>query len=280
MTTLDQQAAPRFVRRTADNPSPMTLDGTNSYVLFTADDTAAVIIDPGPELEAHLQELGELVGERELRGIVLTHHHWDHSDLLKTVDEWAPQTPVFAVDSRFARFVPALEHDDLHGDDAILEFGPADTDRIQLIPTPGHTLDSISVLYGSVLFSGDTVLGRGTAVIMHGDGSVEKYLDSLTRLRAMVDEGLVTEIQPAHGETITNPGQVLDYYIAHRRERLDEVRAALKEHEAELTGVEISPEHELTEKVGQTVYATAPQDMRATVNTIVAAQLEYVQKHG
>ena len=58
------------------------------------------------------------------------------------------------------------------------------------------------------------------------------------------------------------------------------MRAALKEHEAELTGVEISPEHELTEKVGQTVYATAPQDMRATVNTIVAAQLEYVQKHG
>ena len=52
----------------------MTLDGTNSYVLFTADDTAAVMIDPGPELEAHLQELGELVGDRELRGIVLTHH--------------------------------------------------------------------------------------------------------------------------------------------------------------------------------------------------------------
>lgn len=280
MTTPDQQPAPRFVRRTADNPSLMTLDGTNSYVLFTADDTAAVIVDPGPELEAHLQALGELVGDRELRGIVLTHHHWDHSDLLKTVDEWAPQTPVFAVDSRFARFIPALEPDDLHGDDAILEFGPAATDRIQLIPTPGHTLDSISVLFGSVLFSGDTVLGRGTTVIMHGDGSVEKYLDSLTRLRAMVDEGLVTEIQPAHGETITDPGEVLDYYIAHRRERLDEVRAALKEHEAELTGVEISPEHELTEKVGRTVYATAPQDMRETVNTIVAAQLEYVQKHG
>lgn len=280
MTTPDQQPTPRFVRRTADNPSLMTLDGTNSYVLFTADDTAAVMIDPGPELAEHLQALGELVEDRELRGIVLTHHHWDHSDLLKTVDDWAPQTPVFAVDSRFARFVPALETDHLHGDDAVIEFGPADTDRIQLIPTPGHTLDSISVLFGSVLFSGDTVLGRGTTVIMHGDGSVEKYLDSLTRLRAMVDEGLVTEIQPAHGDTITDPGEVLDYYIAHRRERLDEVRAALKEHEAELTGVDISPGHELTEKVGRTVYATAPQDMRETVNTIVAAQLEYVQKHG
>lgn len=280
MTTPDQQPTPRFVRRTADNPSLMTLDGTNSYVLFTADDTAAVMIDPGPELAEHLQALGGIVGDRELRGIVLTHHHWDHSDLLKTVDDWAPQTPVFAVDSRFARFVPALETDDLHGDDAVLEFGPAGTDRIQLIPTPGHTLDSISVLFGSVLFSGDTVLGRGTTVIMHGDGSVEKYLDSLTRLRAMVDEGLVTEIQPAHGDTITDPAEVLDYYIAHRRERLDEVRAALKEHEAELTGVDISPGHELTEKVGRTVYATAPQDMWETVNTIVAAQLEYVQKHG
>ena len=280
MMTADQQPAPRFACRTADNPSPMTLDGTNSYVLFTADDKAAVIIDPGPEINEHLEALGELVGDRELRGIVLTHHHWDHSDLLKSVDEWAPQTPVFAVDSRFARFVPALEHANLHGDDAVLEFGPADADRIQLISTPGHTLDSISVLFGRVLFSGDTVLGRGTTVIMHGDGSVEKYLDSLTRLRAMVDEGLITEIQPAHGDAIAEPAEVLDYYISHRRERLDEVRAALKEHEAELDGAEISPEHPLTEAVGRIVYATAPQNMRATVNTIVAAQLEYVQKHG
>ena len=280
MMTNEQHPAPRFARRTADNPSPMTLDGTNSYVLFTADDNAAVIIDPGPQLDEHLGALSELVGDRELRGIVLTHHHWDHSDLLKTVDEWAPQTPVFAVDSAFARFVPPLEHEDLSGDNAVLEFGPAETDRIRLVSTPGHTLDSISVLAGTVLFSGDTVLGRGTTVIMHGDGSVEKYLDSLARLRSMVEQGRITEIQPAHGESIANPAEVLDYYISHRRERLDEVRAALAEQDAQLDGLEISPEHELTEAVGRIVYATAPQDMRQTVNTIVAAQLEYVQKHG
>lgn len=278
MTDTDQQV--RFERRTADNPGLMTLDGTNSYVLYTADDEAAIMIDPGPESAEHLQALSDAVGDRDLRGIVLTHHHWDHSDLLKTVDEWAPQAPVFSVDERFARHVPALDPEDLAREDAVLEFGPAETDRVQLIATPGHTLDSISVLAGPVLFSGDTVLGRGTTVIMHGDGSVEAYLESLQRIKGLIDDGRIESIQPAHGAEITDPAGVLDYYISHRHERLDEVRAALDEHGVDLAHVEIAAGHDVTHAVGRTVYTSVPDDLRPTVNTIVAAQLEYVQKHG
>ena len=100
--------------------------------------------------------------------------------------------------------------------------------ELRVVPTPGHTADSVCLLLPAdgALLTGDTVLGRGTTVIA-GDGSLADYLASLDRLRALADAERLRTLLPGHGPLLADPAGVLDFYLAHRRERLAEVRAAL-----------------------------------------------------
>lgn len=246
------------MRIRADNPSPMTLEGTNTFVLSDVQQTRALLIDPGPELAEHRQAFLAEVGARELAGIVLTHRHGDHSEMLGSVDEWAPDVPVYAELPEFARHTEPLV------DGQQISFGAGPDDVLSIVATPGHTSDSISVLHGTTLYAGDTVLGRGTTVITHPEGSVADYLDSLERLRAMVASGEIEIIEPAHGPVIVDPQTVLDHYVQHRHERLDQVRDAI-------AGGAHTPAD-----VADVVYADVPADVRAAVEQIVAAQLEYL----
>ena len=246
------------MRIRANNPSPMTLDGTNSFVLGSAAGTSALLIDPGPELADHKSALLAEVGERRLSGIILTHQHADHSEMLATAEEWAPGVPVHAMLPRFARLADPLQDGDR------IRFGDDAEDDVTIIHTPGHTSDSVSVLHGTTLYAGDTVLGRGTTVITHPEGSVADYLDSLDRLSGLVDNGRVTVIEPAHGPVITDPGAVLSHYRQHRARRLDEVRAALGAGDR------------TPAQVADRVYAEVPSSVRPAVEQIVAAQLEYL----
>ena len=97
-----------------------------------------------------------------------------------------------------------------------------------MVATPGHTADSVCLLLPAdgALLTGDTVLGRGTTVIAQ-DGNLGDYLASLDRLRALADEQQLSMLLPGHGPLLADPAGVLDFYIAHRRERLAEIRAAL-----------------------------------------------------
>ncbi len=97
-----------------------------------------------------------------------------------------------------------------------------------MVPTPGHTTDSVCLLLPAdgALLTGDTVLGRGTTVIAQ-DGNLGDYLASLDRLRALADAEQLRMLLPGHGPLLADPAGVLDFYIAHRQERLAEVRAAL-----------------------------------------------------
>ena len=100
--------------------------------------------------------------------------------------------------------------------------------ELRVVATPGHTADSLSLLVTADggLLTGDTVLGRGTTVIA-SDGSLGDYLRTLDELRSLADEAGLRALLPGHGPLLSDPSGVLDYYIAHRRERLDQVRAAL-----------------------------------------------------
>ncbi|WP_236862598.1 MBL fold metallo-hydrolase [Brevibacterium daeguense] len=236
----------------------MTLDGTNSYVLDSAGGSTALLIDPGPELAEHRSALLAAVGDRDLRGIILTHQHADHSEMLGSIEAWAPEVPVHAVLERFAR------HSEPVHDGQRISFGSAAEDVVEVIATPGHTADSISVLHGTTLYSGDTVLGRGTTVITHPEGSVGDYLNSLETLRSLVSVGRIETIEPAHGPRIENPAAVLDYYRTHRAERIEQVRQALA---AGASGAE---------EVRDIVYRDVPDNVREAALQIVRAQLEYV----
>ena len=261
------------IRVTAQNPSPMTLDGTNSYIVPSSDLCSVALIDPGPELDSHKRALENAVDCATLTAIVLTHHHADHSEMLGTAHEWAPGVPIYAVDEAFAKGAPALTS--LPPEGHVVEFGSHESDRLTLIPTPGHTADSISVLHGNTLFSGDTILGEGTTVIMYPEGSVGQYLDSMQRISDLVDHTVET-IEPAHGPTVENPRAVVDYYISHRNERLDQVIAAVER----VGTIELDETDAISQdyagRVADLVYADVPQKLRPAVLSSVSAQLEYL----
>ena len=219
MTAIDGSGTPRARCVLAPNPSLMTLDGTNTWLIAEPGTEPAIVVDPGPDDAGHLDRVRAAAAEagQRIEKIVLTHGHADHSAGARRLAELTG-APVLAVDPGYR--LGAAE-----------ALGPGDSVRagpceLRVIETPGHTSDSVSLLLeadGAVL-TGDTVLGRGTTVIA-GDGNLGDYLRSLDRLRVLADD--LQALLPGHGPLLTKPAATLDYYIAHRAERLAAVEAAL-----------------------------------------------------
>jgi glyoxylase-like metal-dependent hydrolase (beta-lactamase superfamily II) len=175
---LDQDPS-GVVRVRAPNPSPLTLDGTNTYV------AGRWVVDPGPADERHLDAVRAAGGDA-IEGVVLTHDHPDHA-------EGAAALGAPVVRPRDGQRV-----------------GPFET-----LATPGHSPDSVCLLLGRTCFTGDTVLGSGSVFIAPGEGSLADYLDSLRRLRELELEVLC----PGHGPYVWDPAAKLEEYIDHRLER-------------------------------------------------------------
>lgn len=238
----------------ADNPGPMTLDGTNTYVLRTG--SGNVVVDPGPLLEEHLRSVAD-TGRVAL--IVLTHHHPDHVAGAALFAELT-KAPVRARDPRLCR-----GGDPLH-DGAEIQLAELD---LRVIHTPGHTADSIclTVTDGSTraLVSGDTVLGRGTSIVAHPDGVLGDYLNSLRRLREIARSGGETHLLlPGHGPVRADAAGVVEQYLEHRQLRLDQVRAALA------AGARTPMD------VVATVYADVDRAVWPAAEATVRAQLDYL----
>jgi glyoxylase-like metal-dependent hydrolase (beta-lactamase superfamily II) len=214
----------------APNPSLMTLDGTNTWLVAEPGAAAAIVVDPGPDDEGHLRRVNEIATGAGLRieMIVLTHGHLDHSGGARWL-AGLTGAPVLAVDPAHR-----LGSEGLRPGDTVRAAGC----ELRVIETPGHSADSVSLLLeadGAVL-TGDTVLGRGTTVI-GTDGNLSDYLISLDRLRALTDARGLTALLPGHGPLLADPAGTLDYYIAHRAERLAAVEAALAAGETTLPGI-------------------------------------------
>ena len=205
----------------APNPSPMTLDGTNTWILAEPGSSRAVVVDPGPAHAGHLHRVRDqaaTAGQRVAQ-ILLTHSHPDHA---AGAAAFAALTgaPVRAADPAFR-----LGDEGLAPGDTLTAAGT----EIHVIPTPGHSADSVCLHLPAdrALLTGDTVLGRGTTVIAD-DGNLTDYLASLDRLRQLTGQAELVALLPGHGPMLSNPAATLDYYISHRHERLAEVTAALE----------------------------------------------------
>lgn len=264
------------------NPSPMTLEGTNTWLLAEPGSKEVVVVDPGPLHEPHLQALLDIVDGRGARVALtlLTHGHPDHAE---SAGRFAQLTgsPVRAV---------GRGHDDLADGDVLLVGGL----EVVTVATPGHTADSVSFLLPaeSVLLTGDTVLGRGTTVVAYPDGELAPYLESLARLDRLAGSGRVTSIAPGHGPMVPDAAGTIRAYAQHRRERLEQVRttvARLAEQSqvagsgsvadgaataAPAQGRGAAPE--LADLVVREVYADVPAAVWPAARLSVLAQLDYL----
>ena len=251
-----EQVTTRALRLLAPNPGPMTLDGTNTWVLREPGETGSVVVDPGPLDETHLTRVAE---HGPVRLIVLTHGHLDHSEGAARLRELT-SAPVVARD-------PALCIDA----EPLADGGAAPVEGLEWLTllTPGHSSDSVCLLLRAdrALLTGDTVLGRGTTVVAHPDGRLADYLESLQRLRDLAD-GEIDIVLPGHGPVVDAPIQVLDYYLQHRRERLDQVRAAVDAGDADAAAVV------------RRVYADVDEALWPAAELSVRAQLEYLTAIG
>lgn len=252
----------------APNPGPMTLDGTNSYLLSGNGGASVVVVDPGPPDEGHQAALAA-AGPVEL--ILITHRHLDHTEGAAALAA-TTGAPVRAADPAFCR-----GGDPLADGEAVTAAGLA----IEVLATPGHTADSVCFLLpadpdadpaaghdrgGRAVLTGDTILGRGTTVIAPPDGSLRDYLGTLRVLAAL---GHVPAL-PAHGPQLPDLESVALEYLAHREQRLDQIRAALVQLGLDARAAGVT-------EVTDVVYHDVDPSVRRAAEFSVAAQLDYLR---
>jgi len=232
-----------------DNPSAMTLDGTNTWLVRGPDADSSVIIDPGSPDIGHLERVAAVAGRVTV--ILITHQHPDHVGGAPWISERVG-APVRAFDHRLCRDAAPLE------DGEVLAAGGIE---LTVRHTPGHTEDSVCFEAAGAMFTGDTVLGRGTTVL----SDLGDYLGSLRFLASVVP---ATSVLPGHGPELPDLAVTAAEYLAHREERLDQVRSALAQ-----LGDNASPR-----AVVELVYADEDKSLWAPAEWSVRAQLEYLRR--
>jgi glyoxylase-like metal-dependent hydrolase (beta-lactamase superfamily II) len=222
-------------RIVAPNPGPMTLTGTNTYLVGDGAGNLAVI-DPGPDdLPAHLQAvLAAAAPLGRISSVIVTHRHGDH---LPAAVPLCRQTGA-----------QLAGHPELPGVERPLADNAPAFDGLVALATPGHTRDSMCLWHAAegALFTGDLVLGSGTAVLDDAPGALSDYLNSLQRLATLQPR----TIYPGHGPVVADGSAKLTEYMAHRRQRVEQVVDALG-----------------------SLGASTPQDLAAAIYTDVPASM-------
>lgn len=208
----------------APNPSPMTLDGTRTYIVGR---TRPAVIDPGPAIAAHVEAVLTALGRSVPVAIVVTHAHEDHSGAVADLAQSTGAPVVMADPGRIATSAPNAVHLRCEAGDTV----ELDTGTIRVLPTPGHTPDHIALLWsgrdapeGGAAFVGDLMMGQGdTTLVAPPEGDLARYLRSLDVLQQS-GAGI---LYPAHGPPLENPDLAIARFRQHRVMRVEQVRRIL-----------------------------------------------------
>ena len=230
----------------ADNPSPFSLSGTNTWIVGR---DPAWVIDPGPALDAHLDAVVAALDERGgLGGIALTHDHSDHAEAVPELRRRMGAAPVAAARGDVELPIGDRDH-----------AGP-----LEALATPGHAPDHLVYVLGPIGFTGDAVLGEGSVFLTPDPGALAGYLAGLERLRARRLELLC----PGHGPLVEDPTAKLDEYVAHRLERerlvLDALAAGARS----------------ADKLLDAAWADVPPHLRPAAAVTLAAHLDKLADEG
>ncbi|ORB30911.1 MBL fold metallo-hydrolase [Mycolicibacterium parafortuitum] len=235
-----------------ENPGLMTLDGTNTWVLRGPGTDEMVVIDPGPDdKDEHIERLAAL-GPIPL--VLISHRHSDHTGGIDRLVDMTGAV-VRSVGSGFQRGLGGPLVDGEVIDAAGL--------KITVMATPGHTADSVSFLLDDAVLTADTILGRGTTVIDKEDGGLGDYLESLRRLHGIGHRTVL----PGHGPELDDLVAISDMYLAHREERLEQVRGALRD----------LGEDAAARQVVEHVYTDVDEKLWDAAEWSVQAQLDYLR---
>jgi glyoxylase-like metal-dependent hydrolase (beta-lactamase superfamily II) len=246
----------RILRVLAPNPGPYTLEGTNTWIVGL---DPAVVIDPGPEQQGHLDAVASEAGR--VGAVLVTHRHPDHARGAAGLAQ-AIGAPLLAFPVRAGPDDLSIQAEPL-ADGREIEVGGG---RLLTVHTPGHTPDHVSFLApgAGALFTGDTVLGRGTSVIDPAEGDLAVYLRSLRRLRDLRPRA----IYPGHGPAVFDGVGKLDEYLRHRAQRETQVLEVLRR--GPRTAAEIVPE----------VYGTYPTELLPAAARSVLAHMVKLEREG
>jgi len=248
----DSSGADELLRRhdvlrvRADNPSPLTLSGTNTYLVGRE---PTYVVDPGPALDAHVERVSAEVQERGgLGGVILTHDHRDHAGAARALLARHP-APLAA--ARGDADVTLAEG---------VRLGP-----LEAVATPGHAPDHFALIGAGACFSGDAVLGEGSVFISAYPGAMTGYLRALARLRERSDFAVLC---PGHGPLVWDPEAKLEEYIHHRLERERRLLDALAEG------------RRTVDELLDAAWSEVPRELRGAAAVTLAAHLDKLEHEG
>ena len=235
-----------LMRLIAPNPSPMTSTGTNTYILGRKE---LLIIDPGPNSEAHLRNIMEVIpNNTKVTHILITHSHLDHSGLAPKLSKIL-NAPTLA----FGTALDGLSNDmksickmgltlETFGIDT--EFVPdhflEDKEKISSLEwevvahhTPGHLSNHICYQYLDKLFTGDHIMEWSTSVISPPEGDVSQFINSCEKIYNLHCE----KFYPGHGIPVEKPSERIVELIEHRKKREIEILNFLKNRDATISQI-------------------------------------------